>query len=225
MIKLNFGRLVASGLTAVLFGVAGAQVTKQGNGYLFRMKFSPGKTTRYHMLSSGNMQGQKFTTTMVSTQKVLSAKGGIAKIEMKMSDVKVVVNGKPMSQKMPQGMQSMTVQMDSMGNAAGSSAGMQQTSISLPKSPVAIGSSWKSSATIPMQGQSMTVNATYKFLGIENIGRVRAAKVATTLSGTGQMAMTGAGTNWIDMSDGSLLKSSIMVTVMGIPVTVSVIRK
>src|ERR1044072_8521061 len=110
----------------------------------------------------------------------------------------------------------------------GGGAGDQRM-VALPKEAIPVGKSWTATQVSPAMGQSMTVQATYTFVGVERSGRYNAAKLKVSLKSTGQMAMTGSGYSWIDMSDGSLLKSSMNTTMKfganTIPVKATVTRK
>lgn len=211
MKKFTFGKVVCVAGAAAMFGLSGAQVTKQGAGYLFRMKFTKGSKANYVMNMDSNMSGQKVKVNMKMTQTVTAVNNGVGTLKFNIGAMTMSMNGKPM-QNPAAGQMGKTVEMkmDSRGKVVGGASTGQQTSVPLPANPVAIGKSWTETTTTPAMGQSVTVRATYKFVGIEG----SAAKLSISLTGTGQFSMSGNGFVWLDMADGSLLKSTTNVKMM-----------
>lgn len=227
----NFSKTICAFGAIILFAAAPAQVTKHGNGYLFRMKYSPGKKVTFKVVSSGSVQGQSFKSDMSISQTVKKVNKGIATISASLSDVKITFGSRTMTQPIPANLKHVTLDMDAQGHVKGNSAAtQQQTSIAYPDKPIAIGSSWNSVTTVPRPGgQTMKVNATYKFLGLATVDGQKAAKIQMTLKGTGQTAMNGSGISYIALSDGWMLKSSTNMTVsmgsMKMPMTVVLTRE
>lgn len=226
----SFSKSLGALGAVLLFAACPAQVTKHGNAYLFRMKYSPGKKVTFKVVSSGSIQGQSFQSNMSISQTVKKVSKGVATITANLSDLKITVGGRTMTQPIPANLKNVTLDMDAQGHVKGNSAAtQQQTSIAYPDKPVAIGSSWKSITTVPRPGgQTMKVNATYKFLGLANVNGQAAAKIQMTLDGSGQTAMSGYGISYIALSDGWMLKSNTNMTVsmgsMKMPMTVVLTR-
>ncbi|MBL8048878.1 MAG: hypothetical protein JNJ45_09375 [Chthonomonas sp.] len=189
-----------------LLGVAGlvlagaettqAQITKQGDAYLFRIKFTPGQTIKY--LMNMNMTGtpQPMNMNMTVSQKVKSVKGTTATIEATTSGIP---GQKPMTQ---------TMTIDNRGRATGAgAAGGSQ--VAYPEGPVKVGQTWK--GQLPGMGQGMGGDATYKLVAIKTVNGKQVAQVSLSMNlsqGTA-MKMSGTGTMYIFMSDGSLSTMSM----------------
>lgn len=171
---------------------AEAQITKQGAGYLFRMKFVPNAKASYTVTASNPMSSTPIKMSM--TQVVKSVNKGVATIEYKITS-----SSQGNVPKDP-----MTMQMDSRGKLVGNSRsamGNMGNNIELPEGPIAIGQTWKGSVS-GAQGMSMT--ATYKFVGIKKVGNFDCAQIAVTSSGgMSQMKMNGTGTVYMRLTDGS----------------------
>lgn len=230
MNRFNVGKWTLTGLLLLAVGSASAQISKQGNAYLFRMKYTKGQTLKFVMKMTGQMNNQAFAMTMPMTEKVTAvSRAGVATMNIAMGDMAMTVNGKPMTQKMPANMQKVTVEIDSKGNTKGG-GGQQNTNVALPDKAVPIGGSWTANTTAPTgMGQPMEVTATYKFTGIERVGGYNTAKIAVTMSGTGAMAVSGKGFLWLNMADGSMVKNSTKMSMtmgaMVMPMDMSITRK
>lgn len=171
---------------------AEAQITKQGAGYLFRMKFVPNAKASYTVTASNPMSSNPIKMTM--TQVIKSVKNGIATIEFKINSTS--------QGNVPR--DPMTMQMDSRGRLVGNAAGgmgSMGNNIELPQGPIAIGQTWKGEVS---GAQGMKVSATYKFVGIKKIGNFDCAQVAvSSTGGMAQMKMNGTGTVYMRLADGS----------------------
>lgn len=230
MTTTKIGKGLACALAALSIGAASAQITKVGSAYQFRMKFVPGRTTTYTIVSNGSMQGQVFSSKQSLTQKILKIVNGVGTLQGSLGDATVVMNGKTMQQPMPPQMKNVSYEMDSRGRPT--KGNNQQTAISLPEKPITVGTSWTASTSMPggagMPG-GMQMSTTYKFVGFEKVNGINTAKILGTLKSSGRMSMTGSGFTWLDPADGSLVKSSIKTTMtMGqnsIPMTILVTRK
>jgi hypothetical protein len=181
---------------------ADAQITKQGNGYLLRMKFAPKMSATYSMVSKGSGAGQTFTTTMTVKQTVQSVKNGVATMVYNVSGM--TMNG----QKSTQTPQAITVQVNNRGKIMGNSTGnqMMNSSIELPAGPVPIGGKWSAKMTVPAGPMgNLTMNSNYKLSGVKTVNGIPCAVIE--VSGTGksaQMNVTTKGTLLLRLSDGSL---------------------
>lgn len=179
---------------AIAFGgakPADAQITKQGAGYLFRMKFVPNAKSSYKVTATNPMSSTPITMAM--SQMIKSVKNGIATIEFRITS-----SSQGNVPKDP-----MTMQMDSRGKLVSGSGGAMGmgNNIELPEGPIAIGQTWKGSVS---GGQGMKVSASYKFVGLKKVGNFDCAQVAVTSTGGMQnMKMNGSGTVYLRLSDGS----------------------
>lgn len=219
-----FVGLFVAGLSAQ----ASAQITASGGGYLFRMKFKPGTTISYSMVAGGNAQGQAFSMNTPMTTKVKSFSGGIGTLDYKIGPIKMMVNGKSMG---PGQTQNLTLKMDSRGNVVGGTGGNSPGgTIGLPAKPIKVGGTWSATTkTNTGMGMPMDVAATYRFIGFEKLGGINAAKIGISMKGKGSASVTGGGTMWLSVADGSMIKTMTSMKVsMGqqtMPMTMSITRK
>jgi hypothetical protein len=183
---------------------AGAQITKQGNAYLFRMKFTKGQKLNYTITSAAqvpnNPAGMKAVVPMSMT--VQDVKGNVATIQMVTGPM--TVNGKPFGQQ-----QTTVVKLNDRGKPVGGATPGQQVATQLPEKPLKVGESYTSSNTVNMMGQQFAVKSVNKFLGIKHVGSRNVAAIATTISGSGAMKSTGTGTAYLDLADGQLVSMNM----------------
>ena len=119
---------VAGGLMAAVALLAGpganAQIVAQGNGYLFRQKFTTGQKINYAMDISastpGSAMGGSYKAQMLIHLSVLSAQNGVA-------NVKVVSDGLTLNGKAMQKGESATIKMDARGQTVGGGSGHNGT--------------------------------------------------------------------------------------------------
>lgn len=198
------------GLIAISMGVPAlpsyAQVSKQGDGYLFRMKFSPNQKSVINGTILSSAGGQKFEMGMTVTQVVKSVKNGTATI-----DYTVNMTKSPVGSQKPT---TMTVQMNNRGKMTGGSAGMdmsQMQGYELPEGPVRVGQTWSSTNTVNQAGMSMKVNSTYKLVGLKRVGAFDCAQLAITAKTSGaQMSGTGTGSVFLRLADGSMQQMNMV---------------
>lgn len=238
--KSRLLKLVAGGLSLLTIASAGAQVTKQGSVYSFRMKFVKGQRISYVTNMTGTVMGQKLIAKMPISQQTLAVQGDVATVKMAVGNLDITINGQPFNRQLPKEMQSGTMQIDSKGHVAGGP--QQQTNVVLPDKPVPIGGTWTARTTIATaMAPSMDVIANYKFVGMEKLAGYNAAKFTFTMkeaapkAGKGasaaqkKMAVSGKGTLWVNAADCSMVKSqSNMSLTMGTlvtPMLVTISRK
>lgn len=176
--------------------LAHGQITKQGNGYLMRMKFTPGAVLKYILnIGATSPQSPKpMNMTMTMTQKIKSVKNGVATVEVSSTPV----NG--------QAVPTQTVTVDSRGKTTGGAAGAgaSTSTVSLPEGPIPIGGTWKGS--LPGMQQGMAGSALYKLLSVKKINGKEQAEIGLSIQvsqGTA-MKVTGSGKMFLYTADGSL---------------------
>jgi len=202
----------ATGLMLGALAVTDAQITKQGNAYLLRMKFAKGQTAKYQMDMTMNMGAQKMSMSMPMTQKVTNVRAnGAAEINYTMGPMSM--NGKPMGNQT----QSTRIVMDPSGKVIeGQNMGQTGASVSLPAKPVRVGESWTVNTKMAAgTAGPMDVKATYTLAGFQTIAGKQAAKINVKMSAAGQMSMNGSGTMLLLSSDGSLHSANINMNMKG----------
>lgn len=200
--SVKFSSLVVAG--ALLFSPmfvpqADAQVTAQSGKYLFRLGYKKGQIMKYSISTKVNMPGSKqpMNTVMPLTMKVIDVQKDVLTIQSTVDMSKLQPGSKPQSQ---------TIKMDRLGNVVGggSSSGMM-SGANLPKNPVAVGGTWKTTGN----ANGFAATSTYKLVGVKQVGSRKVANVTMSIVGTGSMKMTGTGTMLLDMADASLVSMAM----------------
>lgn len=174
---------------------ARAQVTSQGGGYLFRLKFTKGQTIRYEMATSMQAPGGKggpMNFSVPVTMKITDVKNGIATVTS--TTTMPAMGGKSKAQPMSE-----TVKIDNRGRPQGDKASsMQGMQMALPAGPIKVGGTW----TDTIKGGAvpgMAMKGSYKLLSVQ--GGV--ATISMSVSGDGQgMKISGTGTMKVAVADG-----------------------
>jgi hypothetical protein len=186
--------------------LADAQISKKGAaGYLFKPKFTRGTVAKY-TLTAKSAGPQTANISSSFTQKVLGINGQIVDIEITSSPV--MVNGKPMGKQ-----DTHKMQWDMKSNKA---VGQSQAMFGgIPNKPLKVGESYK--AKLPMggpMGGPGGLEATYKFIGLKNVGGKQVAQldIAIPKTANGSMQMGGSGTMFLLASDASLVNVNMKMT-------------
>lgn len=190
---------------AALATSASAQIVKRGNAYLFRMKFAKGSVTKYKVNSTimglgSSSQGMKVMIPM--SWKVLDVIAAVATVEATVGPVTI---GK---QTMMQPSVN-TVQIDNLGRQVGGGQMGRQINPTFPVKPVKVGSAWTAANEVGTGAQTTKVTATYKFTGIKTVAGKKVAELAISMKGQA----SGTGTMQLLVSDGSLYRSTLNMTV------------
>ena len=164
------------------------QVSKVGNRYLFRVKYTKGEVLNYKMIASD--PGMNADVTMPIKVRVSSVSHGVADVFYSTS---VAVNGHVGPS------QEQEVLVDSLGQALD---GSTTTLITFPAKPIRIGDSW--SAALPGSQMLDGVRGKFTFAGLRLVGGVNEAIVNIKLNFTGAMHGSGEGRAQIDAADGQV---------------------
>jgi hypothetical protein len=193
-----------AGLSAFLLGceTSQAQVTKQGTGYQFRMKFTRGQTIKYRLNASVPYPGQPKPITIASqvVQSVQSVSNGVAALNVKVGPT--VLNGKTMTEAPI----TSSAKLNNLGKPIGAANGSAAFT-TYPVNPVKVGGTW--SSTVPLAGLGGSAAATFKLVGLKSVYGKQVAELAVTLKATGKQKATGGGTMLVLTSDGMPLKMSM----------------
>lgn len=207
-------RLIQVACLVLLSTGAGAQITKVGQGYQFRMKFVKGQSLKYLINSEvmlvaapGGSKPTPMKITIPTTQTVMEVKNKIATILFSTGPVQM--NGQPFGN---QGAETQTVQMDSRGKAVGGTKLPQGLNTELPAKPIRVGETWTS--TVPFAGPmggggGGQLKSTYKFLGLKNVAGKQVAELAVSAASTGIGGPSGSGKMFLIAADGSMFKADI----------------
>lgn len=188
-----------------------AQITRQGDAYLMRMRFTPNTTMSYQIsttITPANApQGKAAPQGMRSPMsiRVISVnRQGVATVEYSLGPM--TMGGQKSGQA-----QTMRAEMDNRGRLVGNSNPQLQglSIMTLPEGPIRIGGTWTSKISAPgMPGGGM--DATFRLQRFEGQGARQVAVIQVTTSGNmGGIQVSGSGTMSIRMSDGSLESATL----------------
>jgi hypothetical protein len=231
---MKYRDLLTVGTLLMLNAMGMAQISKQGDAYLFRVKHTKGQVLKYKMTVNASGPGQTLlmNTPIVSTVTAVDAKGA-GTLQYKVGPVAMTLNGKPLQAGQGQNqVKTTSVKVDNLGNAVGGdlSAAKSAGSVGFPTAAVKIGGSWKAkSVAKTMNVGDMNVDATYKFVGLASTPKGQAAKLSVSMTGTGNAKVKGTGTMLVLLADGTLFSStnSMQITIgqQTMPMTVSITRQ
>lgn len=199
--------------TALLPGLAPAQIKKSGGGYLLRLKFTQGQTIRHRVSTTvtglPSMGGSssvikngvmKLTGTM--TEVVQSVTGNVATISSTVGPFSVPGNPTPLAPA-----KTVTARVNELGEpVGGSQAG--GLGARFPKGVLKVGQAW--SAAVPSTGMSSAGSPTAKFTfqGIKKVNGKDLAVIAVTVVPTAQFK-SGKGTMYFQPSNGMLSSGTL----------------
>jgi hypothetical protein len=205
-----FAQSFAVGALLATAAFSSAQVTKSGNGYLFKVKYQAGKETAYKVDTNTAFGGQKMNILMSYTQKVQSVKNGIAKVDLTMSPP--TMNGQTMAT--GQQMQTASMSVDTLGKTVDGMNANPGGSMNFAAKPIPIGGTWSGKTSLgAVAGKGGSVDATYKLVKITTYRGKSVAVIQSSMKMTGMGAMSGSGVSYVDMADGSLIDSNLTMNV------------
>lgn len=207
-------KLIGGMVALSLASLGAAQVSKQGNAYLIRMKYTKGAVYKYAMdvqsampkqANSGAASTMKMTAPMQMTvQKADAGKGTII-----YSAGPFKVNGKANGNATKA-----TLIQDSRGKIVGGDAQYSNVnSVPLPEKPVAIGGKWTADMPINAGMGPMTLKATYTFKGLKMIGTKQFAVLGLSVIGGPQDMMKGTGDLLLSAADGWMHSMSMLLNI------------
>ncbi|MFN7172425.1 MAG: hypothetical protein ACK4P3_06540 [Fimbriimonadaceae bacterium] len=191
---------------AMLASLGSAQITQQGNRYLFRLKLDANRSINYQATSNVNMQGQGadgLKVTMPIRMRITSVRSGVATIESTIGPANMNGNTQGEAQKI-------TSRINSQGNVIGASKGESSvTFIPLPRDPIAVGATWESTMPLPSLGAGLpatNTNTRFRFVGVRTVGGTRVAEISSFTTANMQQMGTLRMNNtfFLSMADGFL---------------------
>jgi len=209
---VNRTRLAAGVFVALTLGApsAQAQIKKVGNGYQFRLKLTPGETTKYNVsIKQAASAGQGLSVVLPFKQTTGKISGGVGTINATVGPP-VLNGGQPLGEA-----RKITMKINTRGQLVGGTGSSQGITV-FPANPILPGATWK--ATVPVEsfgGSSTNADATYRFIRMTSVNGKPAAELAVTLTSNRGGQINGSGRNFISAADGSLLKSSLSMTFSG----------
>lgn len=200
-------KLVVVGIFCLSVAGALAQITKSGQGYLFRYQYVKGKTYKFAMESVAKNSGLNMNVG-------LKFKVTVLKVGPKTSRLKYVIdsmtqNGKPIGRS-----QTAEVEIDRRGNVVGDAGTVQQLgNVAYPQEAIAVGKSWTRNVNSNAMGFQMNLKGVYKLTGFKKIGAKEYAVLAVSMKNTGDFTVDGTGTMLVDREDGMVYDYKMRMTV------------
>ena len=186
-----------------------AQITKSGNAYLFRMKYTKGAKYKFVLNSSVPVANkQKAASLSVPYSMTVSdVTGNVGTLAMQVGPSRV-------GDKVVGPVQNVVVKLDTRGRIVGNNTNPGNISgIVFPDKPVKIGDTFPVNGNAATGAAGMTITGSYKFLGIKTVGGKQVAELAITLSGTGTASSQGSGVSLLDVADGQIITATINQTI------------
>ncbi len=191
----------------VASATAGAQVTKQGDAYQFRLKFKKGAKYSYLLSSSSPATG----TTPAQKMEVpfsylaLGTKGD--ETQVKISVGPSAFNGKPNAPKPT----IINATMDDRGKLVKSSQeGLGNlTGVILPEKAIKIGEEFPIKSDTSVQGGALEIRGSYKFVGFKTMSGRKVVQFDVRQNSIGIVSTSGSGKTFIDAADGQLVLATI----------------
>jgi hypothetical protein len=186
------------------------QVTRSGKGYLFRARYVRGEVQRFntHMVipfGDGPDQYVQIGTTI--KLKVAQVKDGVATVDIDTDTAKTPTKTKkiePLSWPKHN-----RLKMDRMNHGVGTDNGAYLVAM-FPPGPVPLKGTWSGFSTFPLGGNGgASLQTTYRLSDIQKKGHQKIAVLDVKLRGFA----TGSGSMLVDMADGSLLTSLLMIEI------------
>lgn len=203
--------LLATLFLAGISSFATAQVTKAGNGYLLRVKYSKGQSIQYSSTTSiAGMVAEAGKSTVYKV--VMPIKMKIDTVVKGIASSTVTVGPATMSGSVIQQVRTLKMQLNTLNKAANSTTAPTFLA-ALPPKTVKVGAKWSASApmeTMPGQ-QSGRLNAVYTFEGVKTVDKKSVAMISYTISGSA----AGKGMILVLASDGTLYRNSAKVKLSG----------
>lgn len=221
MNKPIYALLLGAGLLATATS-ARAQVTKNLNGYLLRVKYTKG--TSIQLVATNKIGGPKgspgagMTFQMPVTMDVVDVKNGI-------STVRIKVGAASMGNQQMTAARTAVVLLDNRNKAQ--QQALPALSTTLPLQAVRVGTSWVAKAPVALgAGEPGKMTATYTFAGLKTVRGRPVAVINFKVNGAAQ----GSGTEYLLVSDGTLFGSEFdlqlnMAEAKGLSVHSSLVRK
>jgi len=183
------------------------QITKSGQGYLFRYQYVKGKTYRYAMESKVKNAGMNMNVGLKFKVTVLRVGPKTSKLRYEIDSM--TQNGKPIGRS-----QTAEVEIDRRGNVVGDAATVQQLgNVAYPQEPIAVGKSWSRKVNSNAMGFRMNLTGNYKLTGFRKVGSKEYAVLAVSTQNAGDFTINGKGTMLVDRADGMVYDYSMTMTV------------
>lgn len=181
-----------------------AQITKQGDRYVFRLGLKKGMKFTLETVSEVTMSPGQPPMKMNLPVKfnVLDVKNGIAKVEIESTSP--MGNGKP---------QKSILNVKPNGQLDGA-AGPASNAFIIPSKPLKPGEAYRTQTSMGGGGApGGNADVTYIFRGIQNVSGKQVAAFDVRMVLSGMMSMQGSGKQYMSVADGIVVSSDLTLTV------------
>lgn len=211
---------------AVLVASANAQVTKSGNGFLFRLKYKAGQTISYNMITEAKFPNSKVSlmkATMPMIVKIQGVKKDSAQAAFTLGPTMLTevvdLSTNPPKTKTREAVKQTkaTAEIDSRNRISRSKSGATATidmfNLTFPERAIKPGMTWDAVASGQVANLgNVSAKTKYRFVGVKTINGISVAELAVELSGTqGNTILTGKGTILLRTADGTYQSSTMSV--------------
>lgn len=218
------------GLSSGVLRPVGAQITKSGDKYVFRVKFTKGQVIHYLITTTARpirggkaLPGSKgpIITTRTMTLKAVDVKGKVSTLEVSLGPS--ITDGKEVGQG-----QTGQMQVDDHNKALNRAKGSPDGA-GLPPDPIKVGGKYSINQSAVRDGKPLSIQATYTFKGIKTVGGRQVAEIDAVTMTKGS-AMTkesiltqGTSTVYLSVADGTIVSTTTRqtATTLNAPKTVS----
>ena len=203
----NIVKVTSFLLACGLAGSALGQITKSGDAYLFRVRYSAGQTISFDTITTNASKGSssagvKFKTPMI--MKVLSVVKGIANLEVTMLPTIMVGSPTPV---LPKNV--VHVQLDERNQTLNKSV-IPNHQLTYPTRPIKPGARWTAILPInnPATGSIDQMDGQYLFAGMQQVDGQSVAVITYSLAGFAR----GQGTMKLLAKDGSMFSNEVLMS-------------
>lgn len=193
-------RLPWTGTALLVLALASpAQVSRQGDHYLLRVKWQKGHSYTYTISTKVTVPGAREPIGQVSSyvMKVKDVRNGVATLEYQFRNVQ------GMSDKVE------TAKVDSHGKTVSGDSPATELA-GLPDRPLRIGETWSNTTTTESLMGKMTIRNALTLKKIDTVGgkKVAVLSLAMKLDGA-KVKGTGSGTVYVDVADGMTVRADM----------------
>ena len=196
------------GLCVGVLRVAGAQITKSGDTYVFRVKFTKGEVIHYLITTTARpirggkaLPGSKgpIITTSPMTLTAVDVKGKVTTLEVTLGPF--ITDGKEVAKA-----QTAQMQVDDHNKALNRAKG-SPVGAGLPPDPIKVGGKYSINQSAMRDGKPLSIQATYTFKGIKMVGGRQVAEIVAVTTTKGSVLTQGTSTIYLSVADGTIVST------------------
>lgn len=215
----------AIGALGLCFAVAALSVAVRDDAVTLKRVNKVGDVAKYKMSGNMTVQGGEAIYTASMSHKITKADpDGSATVVVSTSDVKISFGGQEMT---PPDSPDQTITYDAKGEVVSITGGQDSgadtyrfqalNDFSYPEKAVKVGDTWTKERAANAKTGATAVKSDYTVAGREKIDTYDTLKITFKTKETGADGATIEGTAWMNIADGSLVKSDVTWTNVPVP--------